>query len=212
MKREINQKPKPKTSVVRKKVKKKVPRKRRMDGRTEKAFLRSIKALQLKCAGVSFFDIAAQLNISKKQAWLDVQNLLAFHLDESKDDTEKFRALENQRLDMYLQKLVPNVVNAPTDANGIVEMNDNFNIALLNCLRISRLRIRLNGLAPAQKLPIDETGKAVIPVILNRVTNFLTLIKEADPRAYEAFVKVTTDNGVNSVPVKPKQITKGKKK
>jgi len=57
----------------------------------------------------------------------------------------------------------------------------------------------------AAKAAIDDAGKAVIPVVLNRVTNFLTLIKESDPKAYEAFVKVTTDNGVL---VKPKQITK----
>ena len=59
----------------------------------------------------------------------------------------------------------------------------------------------------APKAAIDAIGKAVIPVVLNRVTNFLTLIKDSDPKAYEAFVKVTTDNGVL---VKPKQITKGK--
>ena len=59
----------------------------------------------------------------------------------------------------------------------------------------------------APKAAIDDAGKAVIPVVLNRVSNFLTLIKDADPKAYEAFVKVTTDNGV---PVKPKQITKKK--
>jgi len=55
---------------------------------------------------------------------------------------------------------------------------------------------------------VEHSGSIATPVVLNRVTNFLTLIKESDPKAYEAFVKVTTDNGVM---VKPKQIP-GKKK
>jgi len=199
-------------AIKKKKLVKKGTRQRRQDGSSERAVLRSIQALQLKCAGASYSNIATQLGVSKKQAWADVQNLLAFHLDGSKDATEKFRELENQRLDMYLSKLVPNVVNAVADKEGIVTMDETFTLALNGCLRISRIRIRLNGLAPAPKAAQDEMGKAVIPMQLKKVTNFITLVKEQSPEAYKAFITVTARNGENSVPVKPQQITRGKKK
>lgn len=212
-------KAKTKKSVVAAKQKKSINakkitgQKRRRDGSSERVLLRSIKALQLKCAGASYNDISKQLGVSRKQAWCDVQNLLAFHLDESKDATEEFRGMENQRLDLYLQKVVPNVVNAAADSKGIVKMNDDFILALNACLRISRIRIRLNGLEPARKAAVDGEGEAVIPVNLTKVTNFLTVIKRDNPQAYQAFVQATTaPNGKNGIPVKPKQITRGKKK
>lgn len=184
--------------------------KRRRDGSSERVLLRSIKALQLKCAGASYNDISQQLGVSRKQAWCDVQNLLAFHLDESKDATEEFREMENQRLDLYLQKVVPNVVNAAADSKGIVTMDDDFMLALNACLRISSLRIRLNGLEPARKVAVDAEGEIVTPINLTKVTNFLTLIKENNPQAYQAFVQATSPNGAQ---MKPKQIAiKGKKK
>lgn len=184
--------------------------KRRRDGASERVLLRSIKALQLKCAGASYYDIGKQLGVSRKQAWCDVQNLLAFHLDQSKDDTEKFREIENQRLDLYLQKVVPNVVNAKADSNGIITMDDNFSRAFNACVKISRLRIRLNGLEPARKADVDGAGEPVVPVNLTKVTNFLTVIKRDNPQAYQAFVQATTNNK-NGTSVKPKQITRGKK-
>jgi hypothetical protein len=191
-------------------VKKITGQKRRRDGSSERVLLRSIKALQLKCAGASYYDIGKQLGVSRKQAWCDVQNLLAFHLDQSKDATEEFREMENQRLDLYLQKVVPNVVNATADSKGIVTMDDDFILAFNACLRISSLRIRLNGLEPARKAAVDREGEAVAPINLTKVTNFLTLIKRDNPQAYQAFVQATSPNGAV---VKPKQIAiKGKKK
>jgi len=180
------------------------------DGSTEKRILRSIEALKLRCAGASYWDIGQAFGVSKVQAYHDVQDLLALHLDDSKEDTEKLRALENERLDMVLQKVLPNIVNTKPDANGMVSMDEDFKSAMFSFIRLSHVRIRLNGLEPAKKAPIDEDGNPV-PVQLKTVTNFLTVMYNEDRPAYDAFVKATnTRNG--EIKVVPKQIKGGKKK
>jgi len=181
------------------------------DGSSEVRVLRSIEALKLRCAGASYWDIGQALGVSKVQAFHDVQDLLAFHLDDCKEDTDKLRALENNRLDMVLQKVLPNIVNTQPDANGMVSMNEDFKSAMFSFIRLSHVRIRLNGLEPPRKTPTDADGQ-VVPIQFNKVTNFLTVIKNEDPEAYAAFIRATSVNGKNGgIEIKPKQIKGGKK-
>jgi len=180
------------------------------DGSSEARILRMIEALKLRCEGASYWDIGQKLGVSNVQAFHDVQDLLAFHLDESKEATDKLRVLENNRLDMVLQKVLPNIVNTKADAGGMVSMDEDFKSAMWSFIRLSHVRIRLNGLEPAKKAPIDPEGNAV-PVQLTKVTNFLTILYNEDRSAYNAFVKATnTKNG--EIKVVPKQIKGGKKK
>lgn len=182
------------------------------DGSSEARILRMIEALKLRCAGASYWDIGQALGVSNVQAFHDVQDLLALHLDDSKEDTEKLRALENERLDMVLQKVLPNIVNIQPDANGMIPMDEDFKSAIFSFIRLSHVRIRLNGLEPAKKAPIDAEGNAV-PVQLQPVTNFLTIMYNEDRPAYNAFLKATSVNGANGgIEVKAKQIKEGKKK
>ncbi len=181
------------------------------DGSSEVAFIRSIEALKLRCAGASYYDIGQAMDISKTQAYKDVQGLLDSYLEEAMPTIDKLRALENLRLDMALQKVLPNIVNTQPDANGMVEMTDDFKSAVWSFIRISHVRIRLNGLEPPKQAPLDPDGNAV-PANLTKVINVLNVIRQENEPAYKAFVAVTA-NGVNGgIEIKPKRIKGGRKK
>ena len=174
--------------------KKKITRKTRQkksNGESERALLRSLEALDLKCAGVSYSKIGEQLGVSKKQAWSDVQGLLTSMVDESHDKVKLLRELENTRLDMILMKVFPTVVNQNPDKYGVFAMNEDFTKAFELCLKVIFARIRLNGLNAAPQAQVDAKGAPEVSG-LRKVINVFSIVKRENPAAYDAFVKAST--------------------
>lgn len=68
---------------------------------------RQIMALELRKSGYSYRRIAANLNISHQQAWLDVNSELKRLAEISLDNAAELRQMELERLDMAIKGVMP---------------------------------------------------------------------------------------------------------
>jgi len=87
---------------------------------------RAVKALDLRIAGVTYRQIAAQLDVSEKTAYYDVQDELG-RLDKvSKEKAERLRDLEERRLDALQVALASGIRNVgrTVDADVLAALQD----------------------------------------------------------------------------------------
>ncbi len=181
---------------------------------TERVLVRAFKALDLRVAGETYRAIAKVTKVSVKQAWDDVHGALVVMSEQRGDAVDKFRELENSRLDMMWLKTFGNILAAkPDKKTGIIEMDENFTKAMNICLRISARRARLNGFDAPPKAPVDKDGDAVPPE-LKQTIKVLALLNQKAPEAFDKFVEVTTvppgENG--TAEKKTKRIQKPKRR
>ena len=179
---------------------------KKADGSSERAVVGSLKALQLKCSGASYQMIAEQLKVSKGTAFNYVNNALDLMVQEDGKDFDKWRRLENERLDMLWMKVFPNVVNATPDARGMIKVTDDLMKSLSICLQISRRRAKMNGLDIAWD-DRGQTDDGQSPE-LKQVINIFNVIREKDPQALDAALEVyqapANENGVSKALPKKK--------
>lgn len=126
------------------------PRRRRSPrppGEDAKKRARSANALELRIAGATYRQIAAQLGVSEKAAYYDVQDELARLDPVIKGRAERLRDLENARLDRLHVAL----------AAGIKAGDPR---AVVATVRVMERRARLNGL-DAPTLVAGPDGKAL---------------------------------------------------
>jgi predicted transcriptional regulator len=102
-----------------------------------------VQAVQLRKLGYSTYYIADQLGVSHQAVSKMLNVALKELAEEQMNTTEELRALENTRLDHYLQKL-----------EGMIEEGDI--MAINTSLRISERRSKLNGLDGTQK--VEHSG------------------------------------------------------
>ncbi len=183
---------------------------------TERVLVRAFKALDLRVAGETYRAIAKVTKVSVKQAWDDVHGALVVMSEQRGDAVDKFRELENSRLDMMWLKTFGNILAAkPDKKTGIIEMDENFTKAMNICLRISARRARLNGFDAPPKAPVDKDGH-VVPPELKRTINVLAMLNREAPEAFDKFVEVTTvppgENGTAKKKTKRIQKPKSRKK
>ncbi len=180
-------------------------------GEKERALVKSMQALDFRCAGMSFAEIANQLGVSRSTAFNYVQRILGARVMENEHRIAELRELENRKLDMLWMKVFPNVFKARQNQNGMVSMTDDFVKALNACLRISARRARLNGFDAPPKAPVDKDGNAVPPE-LKQTIKVLALLNQKAPEAFDKFVEVTTvppgENGTAKKKTKRIQKTK----
>jgi len=153
--------------------------------------VKSMQALDLRCGGMSFAEIAKQLGVCRSTAFNYVQQILGARVKENERRIAELRELENRKLDMLWMKVFPNVFKARQNQNGMVSMTDDFVKALDACLRLSARRIQLNGLNAPPKAPVDKGGNTVPPE-LKQTINVLATLQQKHPEAFDAFVEVTT--------------------
>ncbi len=168
---------------------------RKSGGETERATVKSLQALQLKCGGASYQLISEQLKVSKTTAFNYVENALALLIKDDSQDLEKWRRLENERLDMLWMKVFPNVVNVSPDTKGMVAITDDFLKSINMCLRISRRRAKMNGLDivdPNYGLADDGQSPE-----LKQVINIFNVLREQNPKALDAALEVFPAPPVN---------------
>jgi len=111
---------------------------------------RAVKALDLRIAGATYRQIAAQLNVSEKTAYYDVQDELG-RLDKVREDkAERLRELEGGRLDALQVALAPGIRNGDPRA-------------IATAVRLMERRAKLFGLdAPTE---ISGPNGSPLPVI-----------------------------------------------
>ncbi len=160
-------------------------------GEKERALVRSMQALDYRCAGMSFAEIANELGVSRSTAFNYVQRILGTRVKENERRIAELRELENARLDAIWVKVFGNIQNAKPDKDGVVAMDDNFIRAVNACLRISTRRSRINGFETAQKLP-DGAQSNPMPEDFHQVVGVLALLARKHPDAFDAFVEVST--------------------
>ena len=74
-------------------------------GEKERAVERKYEAFELRKIGLSYRNIGNELDISGGQAYKDVMWVLQTIIDDHKEDVEKQRQLELERLDEYLDSI-----------------------------------------------------------------------------------------------------------
>lgn len=120
---------------------KKHPRNRR-SGEDAAATERAGKALDLRIAGGSYRQIAAQLGVSEKTAYYDVQSALGTLDAANGEKAERLRDLEARRLDLLQVALTPGVRAGQPGA-------------VIAAVRVMERRARLFGLDAATKVQLS---------------------------------------------------------
>lgn len=110
-----------------------------------------VQAVQLRKLGYSTYYIADKLGVTHQAVSKMLGVALKELAEEQRNSTEELRALENARLDHYLEKL-----------DDRVEEGDI--IAINTSIRISERRAKLNGLDGTQK--IEHSGGVNISLML----------------------------------------------
>ena len=117
----------------------------RKKGNSEKAVERELRALEMRKAGSTYRQIGTALRISEAQAHRDVKNVLTHMVEQSAEEIEEMRMLENARLDGLWQKMYDKATK-DGDTN-----------AVMRCIQISRRRSEINGLdTDRNKLTVGE--------------------------------------------------------
>lgn len=107
---------------------------------------RRAQALQLRRAGLSIRDIAAQLNCNHQTVHNDIHHALQAAIDENTHNADKLRALELDRLDRMLLGLAPLIY---PKAGLQVDLK-----AMDRAIRIVEQRAKLLGLYAPQQVDI----------------------------------------------------------
>ncbi|MFA5379909.1 MAG: hypothetical protein WC455_29385, partial [Dehalococcoidia bacterium] len=132
-------------------------------GSKEAAAERRPQALQLRIAGASYRAIGKQLGTSGVQAFRDVEYELKLLAEESKEEAERVRQLETERLDALLLALWPRAKGGRIqNGAGEYEVIAPDQGAVDRILRIMERRSKLMGLdAPVKQ---ELTGKDGGPI------------------------------------------------
>jgi len=101
-------------------------------GEKERALVKSMQALDFRCAGMSFAEIAKQLGVSRSTAFNYVQRILGAAVKENESRIAELRELENRKLDMLWMKVFPNVFKARQNQNGMVSKSGAFFSCILH--------------------------------------------------------------------------------
>ncbi len=108
-----------------------------------------IEALNWRRAGLSYIEIAKVMDISSKGAYKKVNRALIKLCDDNKEDAEKVKLIELQRLDGWLvliEKIIRGTKIAPNTLYGGI-----------NCgLKIQERRSALLGLDTPKKMQVGE--------------------------------------------------------
>ena len=187
-------------------------KRKKSDGSSERVVINSLKALQLKCGGASYQMISEQLKVARSTAFSYVENALALLIKDDSQDLEKWRRLENERLDMLWMKVFPNVVNVSPDSKGMVAITDDFLKSINLCIRISRRRAKMNGLDIVDRdYGLADDGQSPE---LKQVINIFNVIRKRNPKALDAALEVFPApplNGARKAPPRKKPKTRASK-
>ena len=175
-------------------------------GQKEVSMVRSIKALDLRCQGFSYSQIASKLGVARGTAYKHVQKVLDTQLNERGEIMDKMREVENSRLDMIWLKIFPGVMSCEllqnkTNGNGkkvkekALVMSDDFFKAVQLLLRISQRRSRLNGLDITNP-DLGDVGDGQSPE-LKQVINIFNVMREQNPKALDAALEAFQAPPVN---------------
>ncbi len=126
---------------------------------------RRLEVLELKKKGHSFSEIANALSISKTQAFKDYKRSLEELLKEEVSNMDALRAMELQRLDYAMQKLMKTLDTVDPDENSFVAAANAY-------VRLSESRRKLLGIDAPEKKELSgdlKTTAPAITVLLNGV-------------------------------------------
>jgi len=140
--------------------------------------VRETKALELRQKGMSYREIAAELECSPDTAMRDITRALAKCADLSKKEAEHYREIETQRLD----KLLSAVWSDATKKNGNVKLG-----AVQTAIRILESRRKLLGLDSPEKHTADLSPEA------QELLEYLRHMKEQRQKAIDAEFTTSTD-------------------
>jgi DNA-binding CsgD family transcriptional regulator len=117
---------------------------------------RAVKALELRIAGGTYRQIGAQLGVSEKTAYYDVQTELGRLDAVAKQRAERLRDLEARRLDMLTVALAAGIRMGDPRAIGAA-------------VRIMERRARLFGLDAPVKIAGDEHAPLPVRIVHQQV-------------------------------------------
>ena len=129
----------------------------------EQLAVRRSRALSLRLSGASYRDIAAELDVSLRRAYVDVQQELALLNPLKKATAERLRELEAARLDRWLRTLSTRIA-AATDRPSSVS-NPSL-VSLINtAVNVATRRAKLLGLDAPTKVAQTDVGGRDVPMV-----------------------------------------------
>jgi hypothetical protein len=130
----------------------KKPRPKRRSGEDAKKLARTAQALALRTTGATYRDIAAQLGVTVRTAYMDVQDEPG-HLDGViKEKAERLRELEARRCDRYTLALEPAIAEGDPRA-------------VLAAVRLMERRAKLFGLDAPTTVTGPEGGAVTVRIV-----------------------------------------------
>ena len=129
--------------------------------------VRRSRALSLRLGGASYRDIAGELDVSLRRAYLDVQQELAILDPLKKATAERLRDMEAARLDRWLLTLSERIAAANDRPSSV---SDQSLVSLINAaVSVATRRAKLLGLdAPTKVAQTDVEGRDVPMVRLSQ--------------------------------------------
>ena len=132
----------------------------------EQLAARRVRALSLRLSGASYREIAAELDVSLRRAYLDVQQELAILDPITKATAERLRELGVARLDRWLlqlsERIDPPANHPPVSDRALVSL-------VTTAVNVTARRARLLGLdAPTKVAQTDASGQDVPMVRLSQ--------------------------------------------
>lgn len=114
---------------------------------------RRIRALKMRQSGMSYREIGRALNVSHVQAWKDVMSCIDELKEQCKEEAEKVKEIELERLDEALKAIWPSVLKG--DLGAIDRL-----------IRIQERRARFEGLDAPSRQEIETNIPEPIEFVL----------------------------------------------